>query len=499
MSIEPRTERILVKPHNTSTTTNTILTIKENIDIINLGVNVKNVASKSNGNVIIDVENQADKIKLTSEIHNKLGNTFEVKNINQRYPMVKIVGLEENALQINQQKLINDLVLQNEWSNLKDNSTQCLIKMIKKYKTKNGFSTGFYAKKLLDEMKYIGFEQKVNTATRTTFNSETIIDLVFTNFELTSEVLDKPKIADHNNISIKLTNVVDTKKYSIRVRDYSKFDDKLFQMEVKNKLNNFNLILLSNNNTDDETDYNNAVAITSNNIVNIINEMAPVQEKLIKYRWNKKPWIDINILNLIKERNRAFKKAKITKNINDIESYKMLRNNVVRQMKNNKFNFYKKEIDGNKHNSKKMWKTLKQLTGDKRCSYSIINEIKFGDKIVTDHKDIANKLNEKNSNEINGRIRIGTDCLKNDVNVWDKFDQVQYETVDKLIKNLDCKKGRNNDINADILKLIWSVVPNEWKVSTIIPIQKIKGTIKAEELRPIKTLPVLEQVLEKLV
>lgn len=398
---------------------------------------------------------------------------------------------------------------------------------------------GFYAKKLLDEMKYIGFEQKVNTATRTTFNSETIIDLVFTNFELTSEVLDKPKIADHNNISIKLTNVVDTKKYSIRVRDYSKFDDKLFQMEVKNKLNNFNLILLSNNNTDDETDYNNAVAITSNNIVNIINEMAPVQEKLIKYRWNKKPWIDINILNLIKERNRAFKKAKITKNINDIESYKMLRNNVVRQMKNNKFNFYKKEIDGNKHNSKKMWKTLKQLTGDKRCSYSIINEIKFGDKIVTDHKDIANKLNEyfissidkivndvkinvdinndrKNSNEINGRIRIGTDCLKNDVNVWDKFDQVQYETVDKLIKNLDCKKGRNNDINADILKLIWSinsdiilfmintslrlgVVPNEWKVSTIIPIQKIKGTIKAEELRPIKTLPVLEQVLEKLV
>lgn len=141
MSIEPRTERILVKPHNTSTTTNTILTIKENIDIINLGVNVKNVASKSNGNVIIDVENQADKIKLTSEIHNKLGNTFEVKNINQRYPMVKIVGLEENALQINQQKLINDLVLQNEWSNLKDNSTQCLIKMIKKYKTKNGFST----------------------------------------------------------------------------------------------------------------------------------------------------------------------------------------------------------------------------------------------------------------------------------------------------------------------------------------------------------------------
>lgn len=43
------------------------------------------------------------------------------------------------------------------------------------------------------------------------------------------------------------------------------------------------------------------------------------------------------------------------------------------------------------------------------------------------------------------------------------------------------------------------MIPEQWKLSNIIPIQKIKNTIKAEEFRPINTLPPDEKIIEKYV
>lgn len=43
------------------------------------------------------------------------------------------------------------------------------------------------------------------------------------------------------------------------------------------------------------------------------------------------------------------------------------------------------------------------------------------------------------------------------------------------------------------------VNPNHWKLSTVIPKQKIKNTIKEEEFRPIDTLPPNEKIIENYV
>ena len=48
-------------------------------------------------------------------------------------------------------------------------------------------------------------------------------------------------------------------------------------------------------------------------------------------------------------------------------------------------------------------------------------------------------------------------------------------------------------INSSILE---GIVPNNLKISTVIPIQKIKGTNKCEEFRPINMLPIIEKILE---
>jgi len=41
--------------------------------------------------------------------------------------------------------------------------------------------------------------------------------------------------------------------------------------------------------------------------------------------------------------------------------------------------------------------------------------------------------------------------------------------------------------------------PQSWKLSTIIPIPKVKNTRKCEEFRPINTLPKYEQILEVII
>lgn len=77
--------------------------------------------------------------------------------------------------------------------------------------------------------------------------------------------------------------------------------------------------------------------------------------------------------------------------------------------------------------------------------------------------------------------------------------------MNAVINKLDKGKGSNDDINVNVLKLIWEansvvilniingslnlgVVLTNWKISTITPIQKVKGSINVEDLRPINTL-----------
>lgn len=43
------------------------------------------------------------------------------------------------------------------------------------------------------------------------------------------------------------------------------------------------------------------------------------------------------------------------------------------------------------------------------------------------------------------------------------------------------------------------VFPESWKKSFVKPIQKIAGTTKAEEFRPVNMLILLEKVLEKII
>lgn len=103
-----------------------------------------------------------------------------------------------------------------------------------------------------------------------------------------------------------------------------------------------------------------------NSIVLTLDEVAPVTKKLVKSNWKNKPWVTKDIINMINIRDKAFIRAKNSKNINDLINYKLLRNSITSDLRNNKKRYYEENIDRNKTDSEKLWAKLKELIGDKK-------------------------------------------------------------------------------------------------------------------------------------
>lgn len=94
-----------------------------------------------------------------------------------------------------------------------------------------------------------------------------------------------------------------------------------------------------------------------------------------------------------------------------------------------------------------------------------------------------------------------------------QFKETTYGELDKIIRNLENKKGTEEGITTTILKLAWKcaseemiivinrcikegICPDSWKTSTVVPVPKIRGSKKAEDHRPINMLPNYEKILE---
>lgn len=388
----------------------------------------------------------------------------------------------------------------------------------------------YYSQKLINSLKFLGFSQHVKTPTRITKSSKTIIDLVFTNFEtLSTVVLDKPKISDHNILKLTLTrqNLKSCNPKFVYKRSFKTFNEENFKStllsyyQARNVSVKYPINFDSENNCDIEYKYTKHVNNIISSIIDSVNKIAP----LVKQRINSKdtyiPWINKDIRDLMKCRDQSFIKFKKSKLGSDFDDYKALRNKVIDELRRNKKGYYEKVIDNNKHDSKKMWKTLKYLIGSKKCSI-ITNEIEFNGEIMNDSYNIANKLNEYFVGSVEKIIKninctdLDVNIVNNEINLWDVFDETNYDEMSKIIKNLDKNKGINDDINSDILELAWKInyniildainnslkigfVPDNWKIATVTPIPKIKGSKKAEDMRPINTLPLYEQILEQIV
>jgi len=380
----------------------------------------------------------------------------------------------------------------------------------------------YYSKKLQSIMGELGLKNYVPTFTRVTNNSQTMIDLAYSNEFLNCDVWDSPKITDHDILSIKLPkNQRNLNKQNYFIgRNFKKFDN------IK-----FTKILTKTINKIDKSFDNNVNSIANHVIGSMeqtLNQVVPLKKFKIINKWKSREWFDDEIKTVKNKKNQLYKIAKETKEDIYWNEFKKIRNKLTKLIKQKKREYNDSTIDKNKKDNKKLWKHLKQIVSKK--PKNSVSKVQFDNKICDKNEDIADNFNKffiDSITEINGAIlnssQNNNNCdnlLINTINDnnegWLSFREVTSKELSDIVNKLENKACTEDGINAEVIKKAWPYIneqfvklvnmslktgefPAEWKNSLITPIQKIQNTIKANEFRPINVLPTFEKILETVV
>lgn len=373
----------------------------------------------------------------------------------------------------------------------------------------------FYAKKIISEMLCLGMKQYVDKPTRITKNSQTLIDLVFANTKVRCNVYDKPRITDHLWISVELNRSDSNEKYREFIsRDFSKFQKDDFLYAVEEGLEQRNNL-----------EVNERAEKFVQNMVAALDRVAPKKKFKIPKLWEGKKWYSDDIRIATNTRDEAYARAVSTRNEQDWSQFKIERNAVVKIIRKKKKEYYENMIDDNKNDPVLMWKTLKEVIRGEATGTREVSNVDFEILENMEECTLANKFNIfyiQSINNIIESIRINDNKRTKTIyviesrGIIENFEAVNIQKLEQIVMALPQKKGTEEGISSDILKMSFHVIKNEllrvindslikgtcpegWKTSTIIPIPKIEKPKKASEYRPINILPIYEKVLELVV
>lgn len=375
-----------------------------------------------------------------------------------------------------------------------------------------------YSKKLQDIVNTMGYEQVVKHPTRVYNNSKTIIDLVITNDEEISVHTIEDVITDHETLLINKNLKMHESKKIRGVKYVSK----------RRKLTSDDFSKIMDIVEEDKWEVGEDVNTRANrwvgNMKGAINKVNPVREIKWKNIAIANPWFDTSLRLKQKQRNISYKLAKTTMSDDDWRLYSLNRNEYTKSLRGTKAVYYSQKIDECEHDSKKLWKVINNIMGKGKVQNSVKSISLNG--IEIEREECANELNNyflSSVEEIVDNIEeptmrdssIPTLVSEQETDGFSEFKNISLAELKDIICKLPNKNGMEG-ISTEVLKntfgaygqellevinmsLTQGIFPENWKISTVIPVPKVKNTCKGEEHRPINMLPIYEKVLEKVV
>ena len=253
-------------------------------------------------------------------------------------------------------------------------------------------------------------------------------------------------------------------------------------------------------------------------------------EKVKRYKHKLSPWITSAIIKSIKFRDQLYKKMKSScPDSIEYENYrtnlKTFNNILQKTIRNAKIDYYGKEFEKHKHDSKKTWSTIKILINKNKSSKEFPSYFLINNQKETDSKIIANKFNEFFTNigpTLAKNIKADSNLtynhfLKQKITSAFEFELVTTDYVHKTIQNLKPKSSSgHDDISTILLKriaptissilsitinqsLMTGIFPNKLKIAKVIPLFKKDSPYIFDNYRPISLLPSISKVFEKVV
>ena len=372
-----------------------------------------------------------------------------------------------------------------------------------------GKSANDKTKLLKNFMKINTLVQIIETPTRPLYN-DAIIDLILTNTNKAqnSGVLDW-NLSDHSPTFINIKKEKSLfQKTSFRGRSYKNFNEEEF------------VRLLAESHIDytcQKTDVKSAWETIKNSIEKILDTLAPVRD--FRFGCTKPGWLSNDLMELMKDRNRALKKAAKTKSEIDKKNARSIRNLTNQYIKTARSDYIQEQLIELKDKPKKFWNILNDIVDPGRNSktFKLLDE---NGEELTDNaaantinnffanigKSLSNQINKFQTNN-NSTLQV----LRPPVF---ELPPINIDMVSKLTKNIKVYKSSGMDtISSKIWKVFYerfdyiivhlynlilttSVYPQDWKIATVVPIPKVANATKPGELRPISLLPLPGKVLE---
>lgn len=360
-------------------------------------------------------------------------------------------------------------------------------------------------REFLSVLDSLSLTQIINEPTRVTLKSSSLIDFVILSNSLdiiSSEVIDTNLITDHFlvNCCFYLPAIVKTSTTKV-FRNFSQFDLVRFESDLRvipwNKLRDIKTI-------DDK------VAFLNSNLITLFDKHAPFRTTRVKKK--PTPWITDNIKFMIRLRNKALSKFKVTGNSAHWNFYKNLRNYVTFAIRAEKRVFM--EIKLQNANNKQKWNILKDL--------NIVTfkkaDLQFSNLNCTADKINSNFLNT-NGSIVNPDVDTINFYVNNHITNFENlfsFSTVNENEISNIILSIKSKATGLDNINISMIQLTCpfltpfitylvnfclqnSVFPSIWKEGKVLPIPKNKNPVNLDDLRPITILSTLSKILERAV
>ena len=359
----------------------------------------------------------------------------------------------------------------------------------------------------------LNLTQLITSPTRVTSQSSTLIDVIMTtNTALVagSGVMEN-HISDHYLIftvlKLKLPKPQPT---FITVRSYKHYDRNMFLEDIaQEQWEHISLV----DDVDEQLNQFNS------DFLRILDKHAPV--KTIKVRHRQSPFVDNEIKELMKKRDRLHRVARQTKNICDWDSFRVARNEVKKTLREAEKRYVQNEIYKNKEPNA-MWKVIRRCVLRKEVSQPVYTR---GMKELADEFNIFyTAVGVKVAGE-SKKIAIANNLTLVQPNkfVFDNntdefcFHPVSSYEIRKIVNSFPSNKAPGMDkVSVAVIKdalliilptlteivnrsLLTVVFPLAWKKSEVIPILKEGDYEIPNDNRPVSLLPVASKICERVV
>ena len=353
----------------------------------------------------------------------------------------------------------------------------------------------------------------INTPTRVTENSATVLDQIVSNFpQNVNDVSIQSAVGSSDHYAITATCSFRVQAKSSYRRTMWAYSDEAFeQYREALAAHEWNCLKVENANAACEEFSAELMSIAKSTIPN----------KEVTIRLHDKPWFNNYLRRLRRKRNRLFEKLKekndgISRHIYK-EFQRFYRLEIKRIKKEYEQTTYSAVASKAQRNSKKWWNIVKSLYNNDNISCSI-PPLPDGDKIITSNSEKAEMFNK---HFLSVSTLDDSNCqIPNDQRIHGSvLDEIVItsEDVKDQLKNLNTSKAFGPDnISPKFLKegssvlvpvlqalfnkcLHQSVFPNIWKRANVIPVHKKESKDNLSNYRPISLLSCTGKLFERIV